>query len=149
MCQLTQGGITMFDRSDLHRLAAAVTTAFALALFAPNLAFAAFFQNTIDPVASVSDNGRDLVVTGPISCTAGEWAFLHVTVTQRTTGALAEGATRVLCTGDVQEWAVHATTQGRETFHEAAATGLQPRAQECVAPPRMPISGWSRSLWPR
>jgi hypothetical protein len=48
-------------------------------------------MNTIDPVAIVADNGRHLIVTGPIECTHGERVELRVTVTQRETGAVAEG----------------------------------------------------------
>lgn len=52
-------------------------------------------RNTIDPIAALAGNGHHLSVTGPIGCTAGQWAELRVTVTQRTTGAVAEGRTRV------------------------------------------------------
>jgi hypothetical protein len=57
-------------------------------------------MNTIDPVAVVTDAGRHLVVRGPLACTKGERAFLRVTVSQRATGAVAEGHTRLICTGD-------------------------------------------------
>jgi hypothetical protein len=72
-------------------------------------AFARIVGNTIDPDAIVTDNGRHLIVTGPISCTAGERAFLRVTVTQRSTGAVAEGRTRLTCTGEgnPKQWEVH------------------------------------------
>jgi len=65
-------------------------------------------------------------VTGPISCTAGERVPLRVTVTQRTTGALAEGSTRVVCAGEgqLQQWEVHATAQGANTFEPGAATAV-------------------------
>jgi hypothetical protein len=87
-------------------------------------AFARVVANTIDPVAIVTDDGRHLVVTGPIECTAGERAYLRVTVTQRATGALAEGRTLITCTGDTQQWKVHASTQGNETFQEGPATAV-------------------------
>ena len=35
------------------------------------LAFARLVLNTIDPVAIVTDNGRHIIVTGPIACTRG------------------------------------------------------------------------------
>jgi hypothetical protein len=69
----------------------------------------------------VTDNGRQLVVTGPIACTAGQRVYLRVTVTQRDTGAVAEGHSRLLCSGDTQPWEVHAATQGKESFTEGAA----------------------------
>ena len=88
------------------------------------LAFAGMPMNTIDPVAIVTDNGRHIIVTGPITCTESQTADLRVTVTQRTTGAVAEGRTRFTCTGDTQPWEVHASTQGNETFQEGAATAV-------------------------
>jgi len=93
-------------------------------LLATSVAFAKITANTIDAVALVADDGRHLVVTGPITCTAGERAILHVTVTQRTTGALAEGQTLFVCSGARQEWEVHAATQGRETFELGSATAV-------------------------
>jgi len=48
-------------------------------------------------------------------------AYLRVTVTQRTTGAVAEGRTLITCTGGVQQWEVHAATQGKNTFEEGPA----------------------------
>ncbi|HYX25085.1 MAG TPA: hypothetical protein VFC23_13110 [Thermoanaerobaculia bacterium] len=85
-------------------------------------AFARITANTIDPVAVVADNGRDVIVTGPLSCTAGERAYLRVTVTQRSTGAVAEGRTLLTCTESTQPWEVHASTQGTEIFEEGPAT---------------------------
>src|SRR5919108_4521851 len=88
------------------------------------MAFAGMPFNTIDPVAIVTDNGRHILVTGPIVCTASERASLRVTVTQRTTGAVAEGRTLITCTGDPQHWEVHASTQGNETFQAGSATAV-------------------------
>jgi hypothetical protein len=88
------------------------------------LAFAGVALNTIDPVAIVTDNGRHLIVTGPIECTESERAYLRVTVTQRATGAVAQGRTRITCTGDTQHWEVHASLQGDEAFQEGSATAV-------------------------
>ncbi|MGH8583369.1 MAG: hypothetical protein ACREWG_11410 [Gammaproteobacteria bacterium] len=68
--------------------------------------------------------GRHLIVTGPIACTASERAYLRVTVTQRETGAGAVGRTRIICTGDTQQWEVHAATRGKESFQEGRATAV-------------------------
>jgi hypothetical protein len=91
-------------------------------------AFARIMKNTIDPLAIVTDGGRQLIVTGPEACNAGERSILRVIVTQRSTGAVAEGRTRLLCTGntpdDIQPWEVHATTQGEATFEEGLATAV-------------------------
>ena len=83
-------------------------------------------NNTIDPVASVADGGRRLVLTGPIQCEVGQKADLRVTVTQRSTGAVAEGYSLVACTGGVQQWEIRATTRGRKKFDSgpAVATAL-------------------------
>ena len=85
-------------------------------------AFARITANTIDPVAIAVDNGRDVIVTGPLSCTEGERAYLRVTVTQSSTGAVAEGRTLITCIESTQQWGVHASTQGKETFEEGPAT---------------------------
>ena len=95
-----------------------------IGLLATSPAIAKVLVNTIDPTATLSDDGRHLVVTGPIACTTGERAFQRVTVTQRATGASAEGVTQIVCTGSVQQWVVHATTQGREAFAAGAATAV-------------------------
>ena len=83
--------------------------------------------NTIAPLAIVTDDGRHLVVTlvaaAPPVCTTGERSFVRVTVTQRSTGAVAEGRTRILC-GENQPWEVHATSQGEATFEEGPATAV-------------------------
>jgi hypothetical protein len=72
----------------------------------------------------VSDNGRHLTVTGPIACTERERAFIRVTVTQRTTGAVAAGPTVLSCTGNHQQWAVHAQTDSKAAFEQDAATAV-------------------------
>jgi hypothetical protein len=45
-----------------------------------------------------------------------------VTVTQRTTGALAEGDTHLVGTGTTNQWSVRAQTVGRQTFAPGPAT---------------------------
>jgi len=95
----------------------------ALVSMAP-VAFARITANTIDAVAGLTDHGRQLVVTGPIACAEGERAYLRVTVTQRATGAVAEGRTVVACTGGIQQWEVRAAARGRETFEEGPATAV-------------------------
>ena len=102
-----------------------VPAAMAMALvgiFIAPMAFARVTANTVDPVATVADHGRHLIVTGPIGCTEGERAYLRVTVTQHATGAVAEGRALITCTGGTQQWEVHASVQGRETFEEGPAT---------------------------
>jgi len=87
-------------------------------------AFAKVARNTIDAVAIVTDNGRHILVTGPIACTESQPAYLRVTVTQRSTGAVAEGGTLVACTAAAQQWAIQASTQGQASFQEGPATAV-------------------------
>lgn len=86
--------------------------------------FAGVALNTIDPVALATGNGRRILVTGPIACTRGERAALRVTVTQRATGAVAQGHTRLTCTGDVQQWEVRVASHGTALFWEGPATAV-------------------------
>jgi hypothetical protein len=106
-----------------HRVSAAMVLTLVGILLAAT-AFARIFTNTIDPVAIVSDDGRHIIVTGPIACTKNERAYLLVTVSQRLTGAVAEGNTRITCTGTDQQWTVHAKKQGNESFEAGAATAV-------------------------
>ena len=88
------------------------------------MAFAKIAKNTIDSVAIVAGAGRHLIVTGPIRCDQEERAELRVTVTQRTTGAVAEGYAFFTCTVEIQQWEVHAVTHGKATFVEGPATAV-------------------------
>lgn len=72
----------------------------------------------------MSDDGRQVILTGPFACSEGERGHLRVTGTQRSTGAVAEGRTLDTCTGGSQQWEVEATIRGQETFAEGAATAV-------------------------
>lgn len=117
----------MFGQSSKkHRknlVSAATVLTLAGIVIAP-LAYARITVNTIDPGAIVSDNGHHIIATGPVTCTEGERAYLRVTVTQRSTGAVAEGQTRINCTGDLQQWEVQASAHGNEAFREGPATAV-------------------------
>ena len=99
----------------------AVALPLAAVLMAPPLS-ARIIPNTIDPIAKVADNGRRVIVTGPIGCTETQRADLRVTVTQRSTGAVAEGRATITCTTTQQQWEVQASVQGKSTFEEGPAT---------------------------
>jgi len=103
---------------------AAAVLAIVAGLVAATMAFAKVVRNTIDAVAVVTENGRHVVVTGPLECTPGERVHLSVTVTQRTTGAIAAGRAFVICTGDEEAWGIDAAVQGRETFEIGPATAV-------------------------
>jgi hypothetical protein len=100
-----------------------VTLVLSLCLVAPSIA-GVRLGNTIDPLVSLSEEGRHLVVTGPITCPEGDRVRMRVTVTQRTTGAIAEGITHVVCTGDQQQWVAELSTPGNEAFLPGDATAV-------------------------
>jgi hypothetical protein len=91
-------------------------------VFVARSAFAKIVSNTIEPVGIVTDKGRGVDVTGPLAVTAGERVALRVTVTQRTTGAVAEGEVSFTGTGTTNQWQVHATTVGKAVFASGPAT---------------------------
>ena len=62
-------------------------------VFVARTAFAKIVINTIGPFGIVADQGRRVTVTGPIAVTTGE------RLTQRSTGAVAEGVIFVTDTG--------------------------------------------------
>jgi hypothetical protein len=107
-----------------RRLPALLAVPLLAGLLAAPLASAKIMRNTIDPVALVTGEGLHLFVTGPFVCTAGERMHLRLTVTQRATGALAEGRTLALCTGADQQWELHASAQGKRAFAEGPAIAV-------------------------
>ncbi len=78
--------------------------------------------NTIDPIATLIQHGSRIVLTGPIRCTQTEWVDMRVTITQRTTGAIAEGRARLIGTTLEQHWVVIAEVRGDAEFEIGAAT---------------------------
>ena len=93
-------------------------------VFVARTAFARIILNTIDSVGIVSDKGRHLTLTGPLAATAGDRVELRLTVTQRSTGALAEGHTFLTGTGTTNQWEVEARAQGAATFEAGPATAV-------------------------
>jgi len=104
----------------------AVTVMVLAGFLAGGLAVARITYNTINPVATLTGDGRHVVLTGPIQCDGNQPADLRLTVTQRSTGAIAEGTGRIECTPGVRQWEVRAATQGKARFAEgpAIAVGL-------------------------
>jgi len=91
-------------------------------VFLAHTSFAKLSANTIDPVGIVSDNGRHVALTGPVTATSGDRAEMQVTVTQRSTGAVAEGIVFLTGTGQPSQWAVTAVTCGAAAFEPGPAT---------------------------
>ncbi len=77
--------------------------------------------NTINPVAIISSDGREVVVSGPIRCDEGNCLQLRVTVTQRTTAAVAEAVWNGDCAGRIQKWEVTVLAKGEPRFEEGQA----------------------------
>ena len=93
-------------------------------IFATRTAFARLSANTIYPVGIVSANGRHVTLTGPVAVTAGERTELRVTVSQRSTGAVAEGVVFFTGTGQTNQWEVTAAVQGQAAFVAGPATAV-------------------------
>ena len=66
--------------------------------------------------------GGHVRVGGHAVCPPGAIADLRVTITQHGIGAVAEGTTRVACTGDEVSWDVEAQTVGRGALGAGPAT---------------------------
>jgi hypothetical protein len=86
----------------MRRRVAALTALAMTALAVPASAGVSF--NTIDRQARLDAGGRVVAVTGPIRCSRLERARIRVTVSQRTTGAVAEGRWRGLCRRTTRTW---------------------------------------------
>ena len=91
-------------------------------VFVARTAFARVTYNTIDTVGLVADKGRQVTVTGPVAVTPGERTEMRVTVTQRSTGAVAEGVIFFAGTGQTNQWEVTAVAEGRAAFEAGPAT---------------------------
>jgi hypothetical protein len=102
------------------------------ALTAP--AGAGVVLNTIDREATVDQAGRILEAAGPIRCSERERAAIRVTISQRTTGAVAEGRWRGRCRSTTTRWTARGfVAQSSATFQpgtaQACALGVTRRAQ--------------------
>ncbi len=72
--------------NSLNQLVSAATVLTLVGVFAAPIAFAKITVNTIDPLAIVTDNGRHLIVTGPINALKGRKAYIRVTSPSVTPG---------------------------------------------------------------
>jgi hypothetical protein len=120
--------MSIYPTINLQRyvVLAAIVMTLAGDIFTPQ-ALARIMRNTVDMLAYVTGGGRQLMVTGPIAGDVpGEVVHLEVTVTQRTTGAVARGQTFLTLAGggpaSPQQWQIQASTLGNETFEPGPAT---------------------------
>jgi hypothetical protein len=118
-------------------LVVALTAIAMTALAAPASAGVSF--NTIDRKTTLDADGRIVAATGPIRCSAVERATIRVTVTQRRTGAVAEGTWQGRCGRTTRTWtAKRFALRGAATFQpgaaRACALGVTRRAGQATDP---------------
>ena len=93
--------------------------------------------NTIDRGATLDARGHVLAVTGPIRCSEAERATIRVTVSQRTTGAVADGRWRGLCRRTTRTWtarqfAPHGSASFQAGTAQACALAVTRRAERAT-----------------
>lgn len=79
---------------------------------------------TADTAVLIPNEDNDVVVIGGIKCAEGQVVEIDVTVTQESTGAVAEGSTLTRCLGTDKQpgwWAVHAPTLSQASFETGKA----------------------------
>jgi hypothetical protein len=106
----------------------------ALAALLAGNALSAMTGNTIAPTATIE--GKRVLATGLVACTAGQRLELEITVTQRSSGAVARGKRNTRCTGSTEEIPVRLKTRGKARFApgnaEACAFGVNRDRQQVV-----------------
>jgi hypothetical protein len=115
--QLYKGGSKMARR----RIGVLVALCMMMSLLLVQSASAVMFRNTINPDVTMNANGRHLNVRGPIGCDPGDLLRIRITVTQASTGAIAQGYTNYRCTGEDFEWTLKAVAYGAARFEEGEA----------------------------
>lgn len=110
------------NKSSLKRFEKAMIITLVISLLVAGPVVARLSSNTIDPIAILSSNNRQVLVTGPIDCTKGEKLSLEVVLTQRETNAIAKGTLETACTGDIQKWEINTRAEDGTTFKDGNAT---------------------------
>jgi hypothetical protein len=77
-----------------------------------------------DRTGVLTDGGRAVRVSGPVACKAGERVRIRTTVSQVSTGAVAEGVWSKLCTGNTLHWHVTAIVSDGVHFSTGHAEGV-------------------------
>ena len=110
----------------MKRLALLAGLALALVVALGGTASAAVNNPTLNPKAALSASKTAAVATGTIVCTAGDEVEVTVIIQQASggTNAAAEGTGKVLCSGQVQVWAVTADVQLGAGFKKGPAVAL-------------------------
>jgi hypothetical protein len=77
-----------------------------------------------DPVGVLTKGGRAVRVSGPIGCDAGDNVRIRATVSQVSTGAVAEGVWSKRCTGTELHWHITAIVTDGVRFTAGSAEGV-------------------------
>ena len=101
-----------------------LTASFIAIIVALKLYAGVRLTNTINPSAEILNNGEEVVLTGPIQCSEPGTTVIRVTLTQRTTGAIAEGQTVFECSTTLQQWRAVVHTRGKERFVPGQAVAV-------------------------
>jgi hypothetical protein len=106
----------------MKRLIAASMAAAALAAFSAVSIASASHTVTVDPTATVSPNGRQLHVTGDVTCDPSDRRVtVVVTVIDNTTGISASGKSGVACGDGAVPWDVTVRSKGSGLLFEPGA----------------------------
>jgi hypothetical protein len=76
-----------------------------------------------DRAALLSDGGGTVLVSGPITCRVGDSVRVRATVSQASTGAVAEGLWSRRCTGTLMHWHITAIVNDGAHFSAGGADG--------------------------
>jgi hypothetical protein len=76
-----------------------------------------------DRAALITSGGGTVLVSGPITCRVGDSARIRATVSQASTGAVAEGLWSNRCTGTPMHWHMTATVTDGVHFSVGGADG--------------------------
>ena len=118
LCGLAASGLLALAVLAFANVASAGTPACGTTCLKP----AAAFNRT----GGLTNGGRGVNVSGPIGCPAGDSVQLRATVSQRSTGAVAQGFWNKVCAGSGQHWHTTASVTDGVTMSAGCvhATGL-------------------------
>ena len=111
------------------------------------MTFAAITSPTINPLAIVTDNGRHLIVSGPVVCTESETVELRVQVTQRAMRVVAEGRPASPAPVPPSTGTSMPRYKATRPFGKGRQMLSLSVGQARVEYPLTRISGWSISRW--
>ena len=77
-----------------------------------------------DHAGVLTNGGAAVRVSGPIACTAGDSVRVRATISQVSTGAVAEGVWSKRCTGATLQWHITATVTDGVHFSAGGADGV-------------------------